>query len=54
MMNGKLRWDWPPFTAFAKVMKQAAKDVKIPIEWGGDWRTFRDGPHYQLPHRQYP
>ncbi|WP_404842381.1 M15 family metallopeptidase [Citrobacter sp. S-77] len=19
-----------------------------PIEWGGDWRTLKDGPHFQL------
>ena len=25
-----------------------------PIEWGGDWRRFADGPHWQLPWGQYP
>ncbi|HIA7282950.1 TPA: M15 family metallopeptidase, partial [Escherichia coli] len=19
-----------------------------PIEWGGDWKTLKDGPHFQL------
>jgi len=28
--------------------------VKVPIEWGGDWKTFKDGPHFQLPHAKYP
>lgn len=33
----------------ADAMKQAAKELNVPIEWGGDWRTFKDGPHFQLP-----
>ncbi|WP_080705603.1 M15 family metallopeptidase [Bordetella bronchiseptica] len=20
-----------------------------PLEWGGDWTTLKDGPHFQLP-----
>jgi peptidoglycan L-alanyl-D-glutamate endopeptidase CwlK len=35
-------------------MKQAAKDVNVPIEWGGDWSAFKDGPHFQLPWVKYP
>ncbi|WP_205671764.1 M15 family metallopeptidase [Acinetobacter bereziniae] len=30
-------------------MKQAAKELGIEIEWGGDWKKFKDGPHWQLP-----
>ncbi|EFH3940909.1 TPA: M15 family metallopeptidase, partial [Escherichia coli] len=22
--------------------------------WGGDWKTLKDGPHFQLPHGAYP
>ena len=54
VVAGEVRWDFPLYTRLAAVMKQAAADVKIPIEWGGDWRTFRDGPHYQLPWKVYP
>jgi peptidoglycan L-alanyl-D-glutamate endopeptidase CwlK len=35
-------------------MKAAAKAEKVPVEWGGDWTTFKDGPHYQLPWKSYP
>jgi len=28
--------------------------LRIPIEWGGDWKSFPDGPHYQLPRKEYP
>lgn len=53
-LHGKVRWDWPLYSQLAKIVKQAAKDVKVPIEWGGDWKTFKDGPHFQLPHAKYP
>lgn len=51
---GQVRWDWPLYHKIAKAVKQAAKDVGVPIEWGGDWRSFKDGPHWQLPWRAYP
>lgn len=54
IINGEVRWDWPLYPQLAKIIKQAASDVKIPIEWGGDWKSFRDGPHFQLPFASYP
>ncbi|MCU0802750.1 MAG: M15 family metallopeptidase [Rhodobacteraceae bacterium] len=45
---------WPLYHKLAPAMKQAARDVGVPIEWGGDWRSFKDGPHWQLPWKQYP
>ena len=42
-----VRWDWPLYAKISTAMKQAAKELRIPIEWGGDWRTFKDGPHFQ-------
>ncbi|MBO0346023.1 peptidoglycan-binding protein [Roseibium sp. CAU 1637] len=35
-------------------MKQAADELGVPVEWGGDWRSFFDGPHFQLPWPAYP
>ena len=49
-----VRWDWPLYHQIADAVKQAAKDVGVPIEWGGDWKTFKDGPHFQLPWSKYP
>jgi peptidoglycan L-alanyl-D-glutamate endopeptidase CwlK len=54
VIDGKVRWDWPPFYKIADAMKAAAKAEKIPIEWGGDWVSFKDGPHFQLPWASYP
>lgn len=51
---GKIRWDWPLFHQIAPAVKQAAMELGIPIVWGGDWRTFKDGPHFELERRVYP
>ncbi len=43
--------DWKDIAAFkemAKHVKAAAKKVNVEIEWGGDWKTFKDYPHFQL------
>ena len=52
--GGQVSWAWPTYFKLAPIIKQAAKDVGVPIEWGGDWRTFKDGPHWQLPWGAYP
>lgn len=49
-----IRWDWPLYGKIASFMKTAAFQLNIPIEWGGDWTTFKDGPHFQLPWKEYP
>lgn len=54
LIDGEVRWDWPPFYDIAAVMKTAARDLDVAITWGGDWTTFKDGPHFQLDWKQYP
>ena len=54
VVDGEVRWDWPLYKKLSENVKKAAASVGIPIEWGGDWRTFKDGPHYQLPFKLYP
>jgi peptidoglycan L-alanyl-D-glutamate endopeptidase CwlK len=53
-VQGQVRWDWPLYDKIAKAMKAAAKAEKVPLEWGGDWKSFKDGPHFQLPWDAYP
>lgn len=53
-VGGEVRWDWPLYHDIAAAMKQAAIDVGVKIEWGGDWESFKDGPHFQLSWRRYP
>lgn len=53
-IGGRIRWDWPPFHEIARAFKAAAQELDTPIVWGGDWRTFKDGPHFELDRRRYP
>ena len=53
MLNGKVEWSWPLYDKIAKAMKEAADELNIPVEWGGDWK-MKDGPHWQLPRYKYP
>jgi peptidoglycan L-alanyl-D-glutamate endopeptidase CwlK len=54
LIGGQVRWDWPLYYKIADAMKRAAKELGIPIEWGGDWQKLKDGPHFQLPWKEYP
>ena len=53
LIGREVRWDWPLYGKIAVAVKEAAKAESVPIEWGGDWK-FKDGPHFQLPHKDYP
>ncbi|MFZ7164586.1 M15 family metallopeptidase [Avibacterium avium] len=57
--------DWQDKARFQKIsqaMFQAAKELNIPIRWGGDWNQngktederFYDGPHFELLRAVYP
>lgn len=48
VVDGEVRWDWPLYAKIATAMKRAAEILNVEIEWGGDWVTFKDGPHFQL------
>jgi hypothetical protein len=42
-------WDHRLFNPLAEAFKAAAKELDVPIEWGGDWKKTKDRPHFQLP-----
>ena len=52
--GGAASFAWPLYFKLEPFMKQAAKNCGVPVEWGGDWHTFKDGPHWQLPWDKYP
>jgi peptidoglycan L-alanyl-D-glutamate endopeptidase CwlK len=50
--NGRIEWDengklgyWPKIAA---AMRQAARELNVPIKWGGDWEGTPDRPHFEL------
>lgn len=49
----EVRWDWPLYEQIAVAFKQAAKELDVPITWGGDWTTLKDGPHFELSWSKY-
>jgi peptidoglycan L-alanyl-D-glutamate endopeptidase CwlK len=53
-VKGEIRWDWPLYHRIASAMKAAATELGVDITWGGDWKTFKDGPHFELSWKSYP
>jgi peptidoglycan L-alanyl-D-glutamate endopeptidase CwlK len=41
--------DLERFKVVSEAMKDAAEELNIPIVWGGDWKSFYDGPHFEIP-----
>ena len=54
LVEGQVRWDWPLYGRIAEAVKAAARDLKTPLIWGGDWKTLRDGPHFELDRKAFP
>lgn len=52
--DGTIAFDWPLYHKLAPAVKQAAEELGVDVEWGGDWATFKDGPHFQLSWASYP
>lgn len=53
VIGGEIRWDWPLYGKIAKAFKQAAAEEGVPLIWGGDWKSLRDGPHFELDRVRY-
>ena len=54
VITGAVSWDWPLYHRLAKTVKASAAELGVPLTWGGDWRTFKDGPHWELPWASHP
>lgn len=53
VVGGEVTWKWPAFPLIADAFKRAAKELGVAIVWGGDWTSFRDGPHIELDRKVY-
>ncbi|WP_254596532.1 M15 family metallopeptidase [Achromobacter aegrifaciens] len=50
LIAGAIPWNnWQAFADLAQVVKACAAELGVPVEWGGDWKTLKDGPHFQIP-----
>ncbi len=52
-VDGKVSWDWSYYHRISDAMKMAARELDVDLEWGGDWKSFKDGPHFQLSWNRY-
>jgi hypothetical protein len=48
-----ISWEWEGFYPIADAMKQAAEELEVDLKWGGDWKNFPDGPHFELDRKKY-
>lgn len=46
--------DWEYARKINKYMQKAARKLGVRVEWGGHWKSFPDGFHWQLPWKAYP
>lgn len=53
-VDNQVDWSWPLYHKIANAMKAAANELGVAIVWGGDWKTFKDGPHFELDRKYYP
>jgi len=49
----ELSWERSHFYPISDAMFQAAENLGVSIEWGGNWQWV-DAPHWQLPWSKYP
>lgn len=49
LVNNQVTYEYQYYIQISETMKSAAKELGVVIEWGGDWKTFKDGMHFQLP-----
>lgn len=52
--DGKAAFAWPLYYKIAPAIKTIAAQELVALEWGGDWESFKDGPHFQLAREEYP
>lgn len=52
--NKKAAFDWPLYNRLGPAVKEAAAREGVAIVWGGDWKSFKDGPHFELDRAVYP
>ena len=53
-LGGSITWDWHQYERIARAVFRAAIKLGIQVEWGGFWKSPRDGCHFQLSWKDYP
>ena len=54
ILYGEVTWKTPAFLPIIKAFRKAAEELGIAVEFGADWKTFKDFPHVQLSRKTHP
>ena len=46
--DGAVSWEFEDYETINVAFSQAAKLTNTPYVWGGSWKSFKDGPHFEL------
>jgi len=51
IVNGKPNPEASPdqYQEISRAMKQASTELGVNVGWGGDWKSFKDDAHFELP-----
>jgi peptidoglycan L-alanyl-D-glutamate endopeptidase CwlK len=52
--TNEITWEWDYYYILEPHIKEMAEALYININWGGDWTSFKDGPHWELNWDDYP
>lgn len=52
--EGNVTWEMDYYRRAADAILKAANKLNVEAEWGGNWKSFVDGPHFQLSRKHYP
>lgn len=53
-VDGQVSWDMSHYELIADAFFEAGAELGVSVEWGGNWKSFKDGPHFQLSRSFYP
>lgn len=48
VLNKNVTWNFEEYKKVANVFKKYAKILNLNLVWGGDWKTLKDGPHFEI------
>ena len=46
--HGMITWDIDYYSKINTAVQKAASELDVTVTWGGNWLSFRDGPHFQI------
>lgn len=47
-VDGRASWNIGHLSLIARHLQKIADDKGVKLEWGGDWKNFKDYPHFQI------